>query len=352
MKILLQCVASLCLTIVVFAPAVAQISITAADVSATFALGTAVTTKSDTVTKTANIGVPGATSWNFSTLNTNQIQTFTSVRPDTTPFFGFFPGSTHALRITYSGGTLYEYLKLVTDLLRPGTGVTGLFQQRTRNVPDEKLYQLPMTFGTSWTTTYAESSIVSLPPPLPPLITITNYTVINTVDAYGNLTLPGGGVHQALRLVADRRSVSTTSSNRIINYTILAPNGASVSLTAADTLQPNSGTINVSGVTWNNPVSSDVRLSDAIPADFALMQNYPNPFNPSTTIQFDLPHSSFVILVVVNVLGKEVATVVRRELPPGRYRETFNAVNLPSGVYFYKLQTSEVSIVKRMLLLR
>jgi hypothetical protein len=88
------------------------------------------------------------------------------------------------------------------------------------------------------------------------------------------------------------------------------------------------------------------------PRSFALLQNYPNPFNPSTTIEFELPRSTIAKLVVVNILGQEVATLVNRQFVPGKYRETFNAKNLTSGMYFYKLQTSQVSIVKKMLLLR
>ncbi len=91
---------------------------------------------------------------------------------------------------------------------------------------------------------------------------------------------------------------------------------------------------------------------ETLPFRFALYQNYPNPFNPLTTIEFELSRFTSTRLVVVNVLSQEVATLVNGSLPPGRYRETFNAINLPSGVYFYKLQTGEVSIAKKMLLLR
>jgi hypothetical protein len=97
---------------------------------------------------------------------------------------------------------------------------------------------------------------------------------------------------------------------------------------------------------------TSVNERETLPRSFALFQNYPNPFNPSTTIEFELPRSSIARLAVFNVLGQEVATLVSRQLAPGRYRETFNTINLSSGVYFYKLQTSESSIMKKMLLLR
>jgi len=358
MKSFLRLVVSLSLTVVIVASAVAQISITAADVGATLALGISITSRTDTATHTANIGTLGATSWNFSTLATNFIGTVISVRPDTTPFFSLFPGSTHSQRYGTGGvGTFYSYQKLGTNLLFPGSAQAGSFQFRSRNVPDAILYQLPMTLGTSWTSAYAESSIITLPPPLPPNVTINNHTVINTVDAYGNLTLPGGGVHQALRIKTDRRTASTILSNRIIIYSFLARNGASVTVVAADTLQPNTGTINVSSVSWSGPVSSDVRLSDAVPADFVLMQNYPNPFNPSTRITYQVAREGLVSMKVFDVLGREIETLISETKSPGTYAVDWNADGIPSGVYFYVMharpgQAGSFSSVMRMLVLK
>ncbi len=95
---------------------------------------------------------------------------------------------------------------------------------------------------------------------------------------------------------------------------------------------------------------TDEKFSEEI-ITFSL-QNFPNPFNQSTTIEFDLPRSSYVKLSVVNTLGEEVASLINKELLPGKYRETFNANNLSTGVYFYRLQTSEGSILKKMMFLR
>jgi hypothetical protein len=81
-----------------------------------------------------------------------------------------------------------------------------------------------------------------------------------------------------------------------------------------------------------------------VPASFALYQNYPNPFNPSTRIPFSVPGSGlpagqagFVSLKVYDILGRDVATLVNENLPPGSYEVTFDASGLPSGVYFYRL---------------
>jgi hypothetical protein len=243
-------------------------------------------------------------------------------------------------------------MKLGTDLLRAGSGLTGTFQMRIRDVPDDIVYMLPMTLGTNWTTTYAESSIVMLPPPLPPQITVTNYSVSNTVDAFGSVTLPGGGVHQALRLRTDTRSSTSTHSTRTVIYTFIARNGATAVVFAADTLQPNSGTINVSSVSVTNPLVADVSFSAPIPTGFSLMQNYPNPFNPVTVVGYQLPAVSDVRLGVYDLLGREVAALVNERKSPGSYEMHFDASGLASGVYFYRLQAGDLVMTRKLLFLK
>jgi len=83
---------------------------------------------------------------------------------------------------------------------------------------------------------------------------------------------------------------------------------------------------------------------------FELSSNYPNPFNPTTQISYQLPENSFVNLVVYNVIGQKVAELVNQEQTSGKYTVKFDARNLPSGVYIYKLQAGEFSDVKKMLL--
>jgi hypothetical protein len=90
------------------------------------------------------------------------------------------------------------------------------------------------------------------------------------------------------------------------------------------------------------PKSTNER-NNQIPSHFVLGQNYPNPFNPSTAISFGLPSQSFVSLKVFDVVGREVATIVSEELPAGYYSRQWNAVNIASGVYFYRLQAHQIS---------
>ena len=87
-------------------------------------------------------------------------------------------------------------------------------------------------------------------------------------------------------------------------------------------------------------------------AGSALSQNYPNPFNPSTQIQFSVAHAGFVSLKVYDMLGREVATLISRDLSPQSYSVTWNAADLPSGVYFYKLDAEGNSVTKKMILMK
>ena len=95
-----------------------------------------------------------------------------------------------------------------------------------------------------------------------------------------------------------------------------------------------------------NPPSVLTGISNSsllIPSAFILFQNYPNPFNPSTTISFSLQSKSFVSLKVFDALGREVLVVLSEELSAGTYSKQWNAVGLPSGIYFYRLQARQTS---------
>jgi hypothetical protein len=89
-----------------------------------------------------------------------------------------------------------------------------------------------------------------------------------------------------------------------------------------------------------------------VPKIFELGQNYPNPFNPSTNIEFSIPKTTAVTLAIYNSLGQEITTLVSDRLSPGKYTFNWDAANLASGVYIYRLETAEFIKSKKMLLLR
>jgi hypothetical protein len=90
----------------------------------------------------------------------------------------------------------------------------------------------------------------------------------------------------------------------------------------------------------------------SMPREFKLYQNYPNPFNPATTITFDLPKSSDAVLVVYDILGKEVDILANGYLPQGKYSVEWNASNMPSGIYYYKLRNESFSDTRKMLFIK
>jgi hypothetical protein len=115
----------------------------------------------------------------------------------------------------------------------------------------------------------------------------------------------------------------------------------------------------VSSSIWRRPLSQMITVPTAVHETgiqiktFSLEQNYPNPFNPSTNISFSIPKQSTVTLKVYDLLGKEVATLVNNEIvAAGNYAKQWNAANLTSGVYFYRLQAGSFTQTKRLVLLK
>jgi photosystem II stability/assembly factor-like uncharacterized protein len=108
-----------------------------------------------------------------------------------------------------------------------------------------------------------------------------------------------------------------------------------------------------SGV-WRRPLAemtTSVNLDFPImPSEYALGQNYPNPFNPSTTIPFSIPSETFVSLKVFDVLGKEVAIIVSKEMSKGSYNQQWRADNLSSGIYIYRLRTASYTRARKFVL--
>ena len=85
---------------------------------------------------------------------------------------------------------------------------------------------------------------------------------------------------------------------------------------------------------------------------FELSQNYPNPFNPSTIINYELPKSGFVSLIVYDITGREVSTLVNQTQEAGKYSLTFNGSNLASGIYFYQLRSGSFNSIKKLMLIK
>jgi len=113
--------------------------------------------------------------------------------------------------------------------------------------------------------------------------------------------------------------------------------------------------LKANSIAAKNKYNSLVGISNfnsQIPEKYSLSQNYPNPFNPVTNLEFGISKLGFVSLKVYDMLGKEIATLVNENLNPGTYKYNFDASDLTSGIYFYKLESEGFQETKRMMLIK
>jgi photosystem II stability/assembly factor-like uncharacterized protein len=98
--------------------------------------------------------------------------------------------------------------------------------------------------------------------------------------------------------------------------------------------------------------TSAVEPLNNTPSEFTLEQNYPNPFNPTTSIRYSIPVSSLVTITVYNALGQEVANLVNELQPAGTHMVNWNGNNMPTSIYFYKMQANDFSLIQKMSLVK
>lgn len=133
--------------------------------------------------------------------------------------------------------------------------------------------------------------------------------------------------------------------NKTVYYYISATNNSNKTETKPYTAPGGYFKFMVTNVTVVNNESKTIK-------EYKLYQNYPNPFNPITTIRFEIPKAGLTKLNIYDVTGREVSLLVNTKLQPGKYEAEFSGVNLPSGVYFYKLVSGNYSEVRKLLLIK
>ena len=104
--------------------------------------------------------------------------------------------------------------------------------------------------------------------------------------------------------------------------------------------------------TTGGVLTNFANTSSEIPDKYYLSQNYPNPFNPVTNLEFGISKLGFVSLKVYDVLGSEIKTLVNENKPVGNYKIEFDGSHLSSGIYFYKIETTEFTDVKKMIIIK
>lgn len=174
---------------------------------------------------------------------------------------------------------------------------------------------------------------------------------------------PGSGGIDEVRLWSVARTQSEINSTKCLKYP--SQFGSTAGLkglwhfdsTYVDSVSGYNGTpmtasVGFDTVTLPCVVTNITGNGNIIPDAYSLEQNYPNPFNPSTRIRFDIPKQSFVTLRVYDITGREIESLISRQLNAGSYIADFTADKLSSGVYFYSLQAGEFVQVKKMILLK
>lgn len=349
------------LLLIITANPFAQITITSADINAQFTIGNSFTIKTDTITNQVDIGQLGSTSWDFSffTLNPSFDTVTTVVDPNSTPYSGWFPGSNISTkRQINSGGFIvdtYSFFSVNGSFNYHGSVIEDINTSWPTTIepdPIEPMANLPFTFGSTANYNGIRERIMWFEGY--PWVQRTTVVSNSVVDAYGPMTLPGGRVVDALRIKKDEINIIHTNSiySRHISYTFLAKDGSQVKV-SSDTTQLETGIINNTAyVSWNNSMVSDVKIEEPLPVDYSLSQNYPNPFNPITIIEYGIPEISFVEIKVYDVLGNEIVTLVNEQKSAGTYEVQFNAIDLPSGIYFYRIQAGKFIQTIKMVLMK
>ena len=181
------------------------------------------------------------------------------------------------------------------------------------------------------------------------LSSISSDTLVIAVALYKNDNGIGGGIFST-----STSANSFTQFNLPITYVSSeTPDSAGIAIYIGPTVGAHSGsTFYIDDLSFSGGATAVNENPAHVPDKFRLMQNYPNPFNPSTNISYQLPKSSFVTLKVYDILGNEITTLVNEEKSPGTYSISFNASNLPSGIYFYVMQAGNFYKVNKMTLLK
>ena len=221
-------------------------------------------------------------------------------------------------------------------------------QEYRYDIPYEEILRFPATYNLQWSTSPGGAGVDTtyVTNALPRVTTGWNSAENYIIDGYGTLIVQGHS-YDCLRL----KSVEVES------YTFKGFNyftKGGISLFVSSTRDQNdTGVVKVTDVTTiRNTSVTLVPEKGIIPATLSLSQNYPNPFNPSTHIEFSLPAQEHVVLRVYDLLGRAVETLVDGGMSEGVHSVEWEPSNRESGVYFYSLQTSGATIVRKLLYLK
>ena len=330
----------------------AQINITGSDVSGMFAIGNFATIHEYDGAQIDIGTLGGPNNWDFTGLQTTSTFDYESVNPSSTPYSSEFPTSTIALNSQreYIGepGDGYSYLEVTGNLLNNIGQAVVLNSQpgnlyRVKNDPPDALL-IPIIYNSAYQEHFTKTIYLNGSP-----ISQDSIFKVVFIDAWGTMTLPGGASFEALR-IKEVRTVNGVPEGA--HYSFQSVNGAQVNMQTSDPNAADFAIVDIDWYDWNLPYITDVEKISSIPTDFILSQNYPNPFNPSTKIKWQSPVTGHQTLKVLDLLGNEVATLVDEYKEAGKYEVSFDASQLSTGIYFYRLKAGSFTQTKKMIFLK
>ncbi len=168
---------------------------------------------------------------------------------------------------------------------------------------------------------------------------------VNGIDGAFGIVVPNALPNGIRRF--ERRSLATGA------VVASATDADGVWPSGANTINPSGGTTEIVLTGADVSLSTGVLGREDVPVQFTLLQNYPNPFNPTTTISFSVETNGVATLSIYNLLGQLVASPFKELVTPGReYAVMFDATQLPSGIYFYRLSSGDRTVTKSMVLMK
>jgi hypothetical protein len=137
------------------------------------------------------------------------------------------------------------------------------------------------------------------------------------------------------------------------NYAVMTDILGNVYVTGSSAAPDCSDRWDMTTIKYSQPLYGIKKISNEIPKQFKLYQNYPNPFNPGTKIKYQIPKTGYISLVIYDILGRKIETLIDQKLNPGTYEIEWNASKFSSGVYFYQLVADENIIdTKKLVVLK
>jgi hypothetical protein len=333
-------------------PAQGQITISKTDVANATAVGTTGTgylTPFGT-NPVVHIGPvsSAAQTWDFRSYSFDPFNTVEFIAPSAAPHLTSFPQTNVVLKQSddASPTNVFQYNRLTdTEYLCLGTGNDSDTNLVVYNPPLPQL-KIPMTLGTSWTYT-------GLPHSPYPGITTQN-SCKYTVDAFGTLRLPVGDF-QALRLRAeyltDTRTSISSSLSKGLAYHFFTKNLDWVYV-YADTNDIGKQDVQTTGIGYQVSSNTNAVESRHTSEQSFDLRNYPNPFSRQTTISFQLAASGHVTLKIYDALGRPVRTLVDGRENFGSHSVSYDASQLPAGLYFYRLTCGNGAMTGRAIVRR